>query len=165
MISKRLLFYLGIRSFFLQVLWNFERMQNVGFAYIIMPALREIYKSKEEFKKSVKRHLEFFNVHPYMVGFIVGLVVLYEEKMQKEEKDYSREISTLKSTMAGPLAAIGDTFFWGLWRPFSASVVITLYYLYSFESYSENYYFFLIALFLILYNTPHFLVRFFGIYK
>jgi PTS system mannose-specific IID component len=28
------------------------------------------------------------------------------------------EIITIKKNMAGPLAAIGDNFFWGTWRPF-----------------------------------------------
>jgi len=57
-----------LRQFLLQGCWNYEGMQNVGFAYAILPALREFYSNRpEEGLKAVKRHLEFFNTQPAMV--------------------------------------------------------------------------------------------------
>ena len=32
-----------LRSFFLQALWNFERMQNVGFAFSVEPLLKRAH--------------------------------------------------------------------------------------------------------------------------
>ncbi len=32
-----------IRSFFVQALWNYERMQNIGFAFAVEPFLRRAY--------------------------------------------------------------------------------------------------------------------------
>ncbi|MGA2090005.1 MAG: PTS system mannose/fructose/sorbose family transporter subunit IID, partial [Endomicrobiales bacterium] len=37
------LYSVFLRSFALQAVWNFERMQNVGFAYALMPVLNVLY--------------------------------------------------------------------------------------------------------------------------
>ena len=34
------------RSFFLQALWNFERMQNIGFAFSMEPLLKRAHRSR-----------------------------------------------------------------------------------------------------------------------
>ncbi|HSL91490.1 MAG TPA: PTS system mannose/fructose/sorbose family transporter subunit IID, partial [Candidatus Limnocylindrales bacterium] len=53
------------RQFFLQGCWNYEGMQNVGFAYSILPALRHLYAGRpEELTKAIKRHMEYFNTQP-----------------------------------------------------------------------------------------------------
>ncbi len=36
------------RQFLFQGCWNFEGMQNVGFAYCILPALRHYYRERPE---------------------------------------------------------------------------------------------------------------------
>ncbi|HLO10406.1 MAG TPA: PTS system mannose/fructose/sorbose family transporter subunit IID, partial [Desulfobacteria bacterium] len=36
------------RQFLLQGCWNYEGMQNVGFAYAILPALRDFYANRPE---------------------------------------------------------------------------------------------------------------------
>ncbi|MEW6042584.1 MAG: PTS system mannose/fructose/sorbose family transporter subunit IID, partial [Elusimicrobiota bacterium] len=36
------------RSFLLQSVWNFERMQNVGFLFTVLPSLKKIYPDKKE---------------------------------------------------------------------------------------------------------------------
>ena len=53
------------RSTFLQGSWNYERMQNGGWAYSMIPALKKLYTTKEDRAAALKRHLEFFNTHPY----------------------------------------------------------------------------------------------------
>ena len=64
------------RQFLLQGCWNYEGMQNVGFAYAILPALRDFYAGRpEEALKAVKRHLEFFNTQPAMGALILGASV------------------------------------------------------------------------------------------
>lgn len=42
--------------------WNYERMQNLGFLYMMVPALKRIYGDKDsaEMSQAMKRHLEFF---------------------------------------------------------------------------------------------------------
>ena len=57
------------RSTFLQGSWNYERMQNGGWAYTLIPALKRLYHTKEDRSAALKRHLEFFNT---LNGFIVN---------------------------------------------------------------------------------------------
>lgn len=37
-----------LRSTFLQGSWNYERMQNGGWAFAMIPAIKRLYKTKEE---------------------------------------------------------------------------------------------------------------------
>ena len=60
-----------LRTFFLQALWNFERLQNVGFLYILYPVLKKLYPDKEKRKEALLRHIGFFNTNPYMVTIII----------------------------------------------------------------------------------------------
>jgi PTS system mannose-specific IID component len=108
------------RQFLLQGCWNYEGMQNVGFAYAILPALRDFYANRpEERLKAVKRHLEFFNTQPAMGALIVGASVRLEERVAAGEAD-PRAIGTFKVGLMGSLGAIGDSFFWGALRPMTS---------------------------------------------
>ncbi|MDI6642082.1 MAG: PTS system mannose/fructose/sorbose family transporter subunit IID, partial [Elusimicrobiota bacterium] len=157
-----------LRSFFLQSAWNFERMQNVGFAYCILPLLKKIYPekgNKESRLKALERHLEFFNTHPYMSNILVGLTVALEEQLATGNKSVTvDEIKTFKSNMSGPLAALGDTFFWATLRPFCALIVVcfTLCFI---KSLTANQIWLLLLVFLIVYNSIHFAVRYLGLLK
>ncbi|MDR2399003.1 MAG: PTS system mannose/fructose/sorbose family transporter subunit IID [Endomicrobium sp.] len=111
-----------IRSFFLQSLWNYERMQNIGFVFILKPFFDKIYTVQERKKGALLRHISYFNTQPYMVGIIVGEVVDMERKILKaddvnKQDEIIREMNRFKNNMAGPLAAIGDSFFYGELRP------------------------------------------------
>ena len=68
---------------YLQGSWNFERMQNGGWCYGLLPALKELYPNKEDFDKAVDRHLKFYNTHPYVSAPIVGIVLAMEEEKAK----------------------------------------------------------------------------------
>ena len=68
-----------LRSQFLQGSWNYERMQNGGWAFSLIPALRKLYPNKEDASAALKRHLEFFNTHPYIAAPILGVTLALEE--------------------------------------------------------------------------------------
>ena len=51
-----------LRSQFLQGSWNYERMQNGGWAFSLIPALRKLYPNKEDASAALKRHLEFLSI-------------------------------------------------------------------------------------------------------
>ncbi|HEX9205953.1 MAG TPA: PTS system mannose/fructose/sorbose family transporter subunit IID [Candidatus Deferrimicrobiaceae bacterium] len=141
------------RQFLLQGCWNFEGMQNVGFAYAILPALREFYAGRpEEALKAVKRHLEFFNTQPAMGTVILGAAVRLEERVAAGEAD-PRAIGTFKVGLMGSLGAIGDAFFWGALRPTASAAGAILALLHPLAG--------IVAL-LALYNANHLLVRFRG---
>ena len=71
------------RTFPLQACFCYERMQNVGFAYQMVPALKKLYPDKEEASKALKRHLAIFNTTPCVVPFITGASIAMEEKFKK----------------------------------------------------------------------------------
>ena len=99
--------------------------------------------------------MEFFNATVQVTTFPVGVVAAMEEKnANSREKNLGSTISAVKSALMGPMSAIGDTFFWGCFRIIAASVGATL----------------CLAgnpigplVFVVLYNLPHILVRWFGI--
>ena len=62
------------RSMFLQGSWNYERMQNGGWCFSMIPAIKKLYKTKEDRAAALKRHLEFFNTHPYVASPILGIM-------------------------------------------------------------------------------------------
>ena len=91
----------ALRSTFLQGSWNYERMQNGGWCFAMIPAIKKLYTNKEDQKAALKRHLEFFNTHPY-----VALPQVDDAAIQG-----------VKVGMMGPLAGVGDPVFWFTARP------------------------------------------------
>jgi PTS system mannose-specific IID component len=107
------------RSLFLQAAWNPRGMQNLGFADAITPALEELYPAPAERAKAVARHLEFFNCHPYLAAAILGGAVRLEERVAAGEAS-PQTVSSFKTTLGPPFAALGDGFFWLALRPTAA---------------------------------------------
>lgn len=105
------------RSMFLQGSWNYERMQNGGWAYTMIPAIKKLYKSKEERAAALKRHLEFFNTHPYVASPIIGVTLALEEERANGAPVDDVAIQGVKIGMMGPLAGIGDPVFWFTVKP------------------------------------------------
>lgn len=105
------------RIWFLQIAWNFERMQALGFAYTVGPVLQKLYKTKEKFAEALKRHLEFFNTQPYLAAPIVGVTLALEEKIASDEGVEPATVSAVKAGLMGPLAGIGDSVFWFTLNP------------------------------------------------
>ncbi len=105
------------RCLFLQAAWNRRGMQNLGFAYAIEPALHALYPEPERRREALRRHLGFFNCHPYAAAAIVGGAIHHEERVAAGEEP-PQTPQEYKTTLQGPLAAIGDGFFWTALRPF-----------------------------------------------
>lgn len=49
----------ALRSTLLMGSWNYERMENGGFCYAMIPAIKKLYKDKDDRKAALKRHMEF----------------------------------------------------------------------------------------------------------
>ena len=105
------------RSTFLQGSWNYERMQNGGWAYSMIPALKKLYTTKEDRAAALKRHLEFFNTHPYLAAPILGVTLALEEERANGAPVDDVAINGVKVGMMGPLAGVGDPVFWFTARP------------------------------------------------
>jgi len=155
------------RSFLLQAVWNFERMQNVGFLYSIIPCLKEIYGTDENrLKNAAIRHFDFFNTHPYIANTIIALTLVLEDEKTVNEETKSKQIKSLKLHLGGQLAAIGDTFFWSRLRPLcgllAAGYVFLQYETLNQVQCDTSCHFLVPLAFIFLYNTPHIFFRFFG---
>jgi PTS system mannose-specific IID component len=105
------------RSQFIQGSWNYERMQNGGWAYTLIPAIKKLYKTKEDRAAALKRHLEFFNTHPYVASPVVGVTLALEEDRANGLPIDDVTIQGVKVGMMGPLAGVGDPVFWFTARP------------------------------------------------
>ncbi len=110
-----------VRSLFLQAAWNRRGMQNLGFAYAVEPALRALYPEPLRHREALARHLGFFNCHPYAAAGILGGAIHHEERVAAGEELAGAPV-TYKATLQGPLAAVGDGFFWTALRPFSGAL-------------------------------------------
>ncbi len=109
------------RCLFLQASWNRRGMQNLGFAFAIEPALRALYRDPAAREEALQRHLGLFNCHPYMAAAILGGAIHHEEKVAAGLEPGAAPLA-YKATLQGPLAAVGDGFFWTALRPFVGAV-------------------------------------------
>ena len=116
-LSKRDRLAVAWRSTFIQGSWNYERMQNGGWAFSMIPAIKKLYKTKEERTAALKRHLEFFNTHPYIASPILGVTLALEEERANGAPVDDVAIQGVKVGMMGPLAGVGDPLFWFTVRP------------------------------------------------
>lgn len=105
--------------FGLQLGWNYEKMQGLGYCYVVMPVLRKLYPQKEELAKAMQTHLSFFNTTPATSNLIVGANVAIEEEFGQTDP---QTITALKTGLMGPFAGIGDSIFIALYRAIVFSI-------------------------------------------
>ena len=103
------------RQYLLLAAYNAEGMQNLGFAWALLPVLQQIHGPRgEQLGAALARHLEPVNTHPYFSAPLIGAVASLEAEGQAEQAD------RLKQMASGPLAAMGDQFFWVGLKPTAA---------------------------------------------
>lgn len=81
------------------------------------PCYQKLYTSKEDRAAALKRHLEFFNTHPYVAAPIIGVTLALEEERANGAEIDDTAIQGVKIGMMGPLAGVGDPVFWFTVRP------------------------------------------------
>lgn len=108
-----------IWGFHAQGCYNYERMQGIGFAHAMTPALRKFYdEGSPEMSAALKRHMAFFNTAPQFAAMIPGLIVAMEEQLYMGVEGIDTEsITAIKSALMGPLSGIGDTLCQGVIVP------------------------------------------------
>lgn len=116
-LSKKDRMSVAWRHQFLQGSWNYERMQNGGWCYSLIPAIKKLYSNKEDQIAALKRHMEFYNTHPYVSAPVVGVTLALEEERANGAEVDDMAIQGVKVGMMGPLAGVGDPVFWFTLRP------------------------------------------------
>jgi PTS system mannose-specific IID component len=148
------LFNVYFRSFLIQGSWNYWAMLGIGFCYCMIPVAKRLLNTPKERSDFLKRHLEFFNGHPYMTNCVLGAVAKLEEESRQKGWENSRPISVFKNRLIGPIGAIGDRLFWNGIKPAVAAIGVFLALMLSWIA---------VPVFLILYNIPHFYTRIQGL--
>lgn len=95
------------RSLLLQASFNYERMQASGWLYGLLPALQKIHTHPRDLSRAMKGHMGFFNTHPFLVTFVMGIVLAMERSKQNVNS-----IQSTKIAVGAPLGGIGDAMFW-----------------------------------------------------
>lgn len=127
-----------------------------GFMYSILPALDRYYKDDPEgHKEAMQRHTTWYNITQNVGTFVMGLVASMEKKNAEDPDFDSGSIVALKTSLMGPLSGIGDSIFWGVLRVIAAGIGISL---------ASQGSIFGPLLFLIIYNVPAILTRYYLTY-
>lgn len=135
-------------SCFLQASFNYERMQAAGWLWGMLPGLQKIHTNKEDLKASMAHNLDFLNTHPFLVTFVMGIVLSLEQN-----KVDTQTIRSVRISAAGPLGGIGDALFWLTLVPITAGITANM---------ALNDKSILGAiLFLVIFNAVQFAVRYF----
>jgi len=119
-----MLFSMFLRSFFIQAGWNYERFQNLGFAFSLQPALEKIYPDKEKYKAALLRHLQIFNTQPFMAAFVLGNIIRMEERAAAGGEADIKALPGVKQALASSFASIGDRIFWGRLKPMTVQICL-----------------------------------------
>ena len=133
-------------SCFLQASFNYERMQACGWLWSMLPGLQKIHTNKEDLKASMAHNLDFLNTHPFLVTFVMGIVLSLEQN--------KADIATIRSvriSAAGPLGGIGDALFWLTLVPITAGLTANM----AMEGQIAG-----AILFLLIFNVAQFVIRF-----
>lgn len=133
-------------SCFLQASFNYERMQACGWLWGILPGLQKIHTNKEDLKASMAHNLDFLNTHPFLVTFVMGIVLSLEQN-----KADTKTIRSVRISAAGPLGGIGDALFWLTLVPITAGLTANM----AMEGQIIG-----AILFLLIFNIVQFIVRF-----
>lgn len=136
-----------------EISWNYVRQDHLGFAYSMTPIIEKLYKTKEERAEALQRHMEFFNITVYFSTLVLGIVTAMEEKRAKDPEFDTSSISNVKASLMGPLSGIGDSLFLGTLRVIAAGIGASL----CMNGNPMG-----AILFLLIYNIPAFLLRYFG---
>lgn len=145
-----------LRSLTIQATWNFKALIGMGFAYCMIPVAKRLFRAPEERSAFLRRHLEFFNSHPYFTGWCLGAVVRLEEEAAASQKTQKEQISQFKQQMSGPLGSLGDQLFWSRWKPLTSAAALCLAFLFGWIA---------VPIYLLVYNMPHLYARIYGMKK
>lgn len=98
---------------------NFGTLQGAGYAWAIANALRKIYPNDEDYKKAMEVEFEYFNTTPYMAPAVLGADIAIQEKEGLKALDAVRSV---KTSLMGPLAGMGDSILWVLFPTIMGSI-------------------------------------------
>ena len=100
-------------------IFNYESQQGPAVAWAMAPVLRKIYKNDDEYKAALNNHFNYYNSTTVMSSMILGATLAIEEKDGIQAKE---TVQSLKTSLMGPFAGVGDTLVWVLWPTIIGSI-------------------------------------------
>lgn len=98
---------------------NFSTLQGSGYAWAVADILRKIYPDDEDYKTAMRVEHEYINTTPYVMPIIMGADIAMQEQGGLDSLEAVRSI---KTSLMGPLAGIGDSLFWVLYPTIMGSI-------------------------------------------
>lgn len=113
-----------------QCCYNYERMMGMACGHTFVPVIDDLYKDDPDGaakrKEVMQREMEFFNVHIEFGSCILGMAIALEEQKSLGEPIPGEFITSLKTSLMGPLAGIGDTIYQGVLIPILLAIFIDI---------------------------------------
>ena len=100
-------------------IFNYESQMGPAVAWALAPVLRKIYKNDEDYKAALNNHFSYFNSTTVMSSMILGATLATEERDGIAAKE---TVQSLKTSLMGPFAGVGDTLVWVLWPTIIGSI-------------------------------------------
>ena len=116
-VDSKTLNRMALRSYWLQSSFNCETMQSGGWLFAMIPGLEKVHTNKNDLAASMYHNLDFINTHPFLVTFVMGIVLSLEQN-----KLDTQTIRAVRISAASPLGGIGDALFWLTLVPITAGI-------------------------------------------
>ena len=116
-VDQKTLNRMALRSCWLQSSFNYETMQSGGWLFAMIPGLEKVHTNKKDLAASMYHNLDFINTHPFLVTFVMGIVLALEQN-----KVDTQTIRAVRISAASPLGGIGDALFWLTLVPITAGI-------------------------------------------
>lgn len=106
---------------------SYEKLEANGFAQSMVPIAEKLYKKgTKEYAECLTRHSVFYNTEPQTGSIVNGIVASLEEK-RSEGQDISDDmIHSVKTSLMGPIAGIGDSMVQGILIPILLSIGMSI---------------------------------------
>lgn len=120
-VDQKTLTRMALRSCWLQSSFNYETMQSGGWLFAMAPGLEKVHTNKNDLAASMYHNLDFVNTHPFLVTFVMGIVLSLEQN-----KVDTQTIRAVRIAAASPLGGIGDALFWLTLVPITAGITANM---------------------------------------
>ena len=98
--------------------YNYERLQALGAANLMITPIRELYDTNERRAEELKKYMVFYNSEVFTIGPIInGIACSMEEARANGEEIEAKDINAVRTGLMGPVAGIGDTVMQGILFP------------------------------------------------
>lgn len=117
-LSKKTLVKTWLWTTSTEACYNYERLQALGIANLMITPIRELYDTNEEQVEELKKYMEFYNSEVFTIGPIInGITCSMEEARANGENVSAKDINAVRTGLMGPVAGIGDTIMQGILFP------------------------------------------------